>query len=110
MRTAILALAATAWLALGAVDWPSDFWDQVAAKLAKARGAQTRGDGRTFAYLGDALDEGLHHLNADLSAAFLLSTARSVSFSVRDISSFSGASSCAFLTYSSDLSRRFVLR
>ena len=48
--------------------------------------------------------------NADLSAAFLLSTARSVSFKVRDISSFSGASSCAFLTYSSDLSRRFVLR
>lgn len=40
MRTAILALAATAWLALGAVDWPSDFWDQVAANHPAPSGAQ----------------------------------------------------------------------
>jgi len=40
MRTAILALAATAWLALGAVDWPSDFWDQVAANHPAPSGTQ----------------------------------------------------------------------
>ncbi len=48
--------------------------------------------------------------NADLSTSCRLAAARSVSFSVREISSFSGASSCALRTYSSDFSRRFVLR